>query len=56
MAEEPVETCDDTAQMEPQNEEEQVVMVQLEAIENDPAIVAQAQQEVKIPLEAFGGC
>ncbi len=56
MAEEPVETCDDIAQVKPQNEDEQVVVTQLEAIENDPAIVAQAQQEVKVPLEVFGGC
>ncbi len=59
MAEEPTENCDPIVQLEqlePLTQEEQVVLAQLKAIEDDPAVVAQAQQEANVPLEAFGGC
>lgn len=59
MADEITETCEPTLevqQLEPLTQEEQVVLAQLEVIENDPAVVDQAQQEANVPLEAFGGC
>ena len=59
MAEETAETCDPVVQLdqlEPLTQEEQVVLAQLQAVEDDPAVADQAQQEAKVPLEAFGGC
>ncbi|MBM1310358.1 hypothetical protein JQT77_09300 [Sulfitobacter mediterraneus] len=59
MAEDTSGTCDPTLQiqqLEPLTQEEQVVLAQLQAVEDDPAVVEQAKQEAKVPLEAFGGC
>lgn len=59
MAEEITETCDpplQAQQLESLNQEEQAVLAQLQAIENDPAVAEQAEQEANVPLEAFGGC
>ena len=59
MAGEPTENCDPVVQLEqlePLTPEEQVVQAQLQAIDNEPAVVEQAQQEANVPLEAFGGC
>jgi hypothetical protein len=59
LAEDTNESCDpveDLTQLEPLSDEEQIVLAQLEEIQSDPVIVKQAQQEAKIPLDAFGGC
>lgn len=58
-AEESTESCDPVVQLdqlEPLTNEEEVILAQLQAIENDPVVAEQAQQEATIPLEAFGGC
>lgn len=59
MAEQTADACDPVVQLdqlEPLTQEEQVVLAQLQAVEDDPAVFAQAQQEANVPLEAFGGC
>lgn len=43
-------------QLEPLTQEERQVLRQLEGVQNEPSIAAQAQAEANIPLEAFGGC
>lgn len=43
-------------QLEPLSQEEREVLQQLEDIQNEPSVAAQAQAEANIPLEAFGGC
>lgn len=58
-AEDASEVCDPVVQLdqlEPLTQEEEVVLTQLQAIENDPAVEDQAKQEANVPLEAFGGC
>lgn len=43
-------------QLEPLTDEEKSILRQLDDIQNDPSVVAKAEAETQVPLEAFGGC